>query len=271
MKRRNLFLAGGGVAGLALCIGLAGTTLGDQAAVAAPAPPPPTPPRVTGAAPFSDDFSRLRGDMWNVSSGWRVGNWMVNDWQRSQSVFNDGLTLTLQSKHTSYAEYSSGEIQSLKTYGHGYYQARLRAAPGSGLVTGFFTYTGPHYGTEWDEIDVEIIGVRPRKVQFTYFRNGKSLAYVHELDFDATAESHLYGFDWQPDKLAFYVDNKKVYEADGSKLPLPKLKQHIMFSLWGSESKQDWLGPFKPELLPTKTKIDCFSYSPSFEERLPCP
>jgi len=242
----------------------------QQGAEAAPANTPKAGPLLTGAAPFIEHFSSLDGKRWSVSDGWRVGKWMVNDWRRSQVSFDDGMTLTLAPKATKLAQFSSGEVQGRASYGHGYYEAKMRAGAGSGLVTGFFTYTGPYYGDEWDEIDVEIIGRQPRKVMFTYFRNGEKESYIHDLDFDATKESHLYGFDWQPGSIRWYVDGELVHQSDGAKLALPIFKQKIMMSLWGSETQTAWLGPFDKAALPSVAAFDCVAYSRSFQSRQSC-
>ncbi|AKH42811.1 endo-1,3-1,4-beta-glycanase ExoK [Altererythrobacter atlanticus] len=270
---RGIRLAGGlALAGAGLTAGLFAAQASQDSAQAATrsAPAPQPGPLLVGAAPFHDDFSSFDRKRWSISDGWRVGKWMANDWRRSQSRFDNSLTLTMEPNQTDLASYSSGEVQSRATYGHGYYEARMKAGGGSGNVTGFFTYTGPHYGDEWDEIDVEIIGRAPREVMFTYFRDGKKESYIHKLDYDATQESHVYGFDWQPEYIRWYVDGELIHEADGSKLQLPIQKQKIMVSLWGSETQTEWLGPLDDSALPSRAVFDCIAYSRDFASRQPC-
>jgi endo-1,3-1,4-beta-glycanase ExoK len=110
------------------------------------------------AAGFVEKFDTLDRARWFVSDGWSNGDYAVNDWRASQVRADRGLTLMLARNPAVAKGFSSGEVQSKTTYLHGYYEARFRAAPGSGVVTGFFTYTGPAFKTVWNEIDVEIIG-----------------------------------------------------------------------------------------------------------------
>lgn len=224
----------------------------------------------TDAQPFRDEFLILDRERWSISHGWRNGDWTINDWRRSSVEFGNGLVLTLSSSKHALAAYSSGEVQSRGQYGHGYYEATLKAASGSGLVTGFFTYTGPAFGTEWDEIDVEILGSRPTELMMTYFRDGQSVSEYVDLGFDATAGFHRYGFDWQPDAITWYVDGQKVHQVSGDDLPLPRLPQKLMVSLWGSGTLTDWLGNFDPANVPVSAHFSCISYSSSFAARSDC-
>ncbi len=225
-------------------------------------PPPRLGPPVIGPGkPFVDDLSRLDKSIWSVSDGWSNGSYMVNDWRRSQSVFDDGLALTLEDLPGGISRYASGEVQSRKTYGHGYYEATMQAASGSGIVSGFFTYTGPPFGKPWNEIDVEILGKDTKEATLTYFYDGKSISHVVELDFDAAAGLHHYAFDWQPGYIRWYIDGKLVYEAVGSELPLPNEPQKIMMHLWGTDTIRDWAGPFDRGAVPTSMRFGCIAYS----------
>jgi len=40
-------------------------------------------------------------------------------------------------------------------FGYGYYEVRMKAAKNVGIVSSFFTYTGPSDNNPWDEIDIE--------------------------------------------------------------------------------------------------------------------
>ncbi|WP_394810801.1 family 16 glycosylhydrolase [Bacillus halotolerans] len=42
------------------------------------------------------------------------------------------------------------------TYGYGLYEVRMKPAKNVGIVSSFFTYTGPTDGTPWDEIGYRI-------------------------------------------------------------------------------------------------------------------
>jgi len=213
------------------------------------------------AAPFVEHFDMLDRDRWFVADGWKNGEYAINDWRSSQVVADRRLALKMTVNKTKVAEYSSGEVQSRSVYGHGYFETRLRAAHGSGLVTGFFTYTGPYYKKPWHEIDVEVLGQATDHVQLTYFTNGKKVKKTIPLGFDASKGFHLYAFDWQPESITWYVDGKAVHRADGSDVPLPSEPQKIMVSLWGSDDLRSWLGAFEPQALPATVVVDCIAYA----------
>ena len=218
--------------------------------------------RIEGGEKFVDTFARRDTARWNVSHGWDNGpNW-ANDWQRSQVAFDDALTLTLDEKIGPNHRFASGEVQSRETYGHGYYETVMRAAPGSGVVTGFFTYTGPPFKKPWNEIDVEILGAEPTKLYATYFYHDKKVSQTIDLGFDATAAHHRYGFDWQPGFIRWYVDGELVHEADGSDVPIPDTAQKLMVHLWATETLNRWTGPFDPSVLPVSASYRCIAYSP---------
>ena len=235
------------------------------------APTPESEPRLIGAGePFHDRFDEIDESRWAVSDGWRNGNWTANDWRRTQVSEDRGLTFTLERKPSREAEFAGGEIQSKRRFGHGYFEARLRAAKGSGTVSAFFTYIGPPMGKPWNEIDVEILGAKPREVMFTYYRDGEKLEHIHRLEFDTTEGFHTYGFDWQPEHLRWYVDGKLVHESSTAQLALPRLEQRVMASLWASETLTSWVGPFDTNALPTQMELTCVTYARDYASRVSC-
>lgn len=211
--------------------------------------------------PFVDRFLYIDGARWRVSDGWRNGDYLINDWRASQVRSGPGLVLSLSRRPD--GGYSSGEVQSRAARSYGYYEAKLRAAKGSGIVTGFFTYTGPPQGRPWNEIDVEILGRNTHRVQLTYFHGPSSVPQTVDLPFDAAANPHRYGFDWRRNGIRWFVDGKLVASARGDKLPLPDERQLIITHLWGSRTLIDWLGRFPEDLRTVTAKVDCVAYSPT--------
>ncbi|MEL7219061.1 MAG: family 16 glycosylhydrolase [Pseudomonadota bacterium] len=220
--------------------------------------------------PFRDRFNRHRRDRWSISHGWRNGKWTINDWQRSQVKFDNGLRMTLDERLSPRADYAGAELQSRRRFGHGYYEVEMRAARASGVVSAFFTYTGPPFGDPWNEIDVEILGRKPREVMFTYFRNGEKVSHIHQLPFDASQGSHTYAFDWQPEHLRWYVDGRMVHESSPVEMRFPNMKQKLMTSIWGSDRLTDWVGEFDKESLPVSMTVTCIAYAADYASRKPC-
>lgn len=97
------------------------------------------------------------------------------------------------------AKFDCGEYCSTNNYGYGLYEVSMKPAKNTGIVSSFFTYTGPAHGTQWDEIDIEFLGKDTTKAQFNYFTNGVGgHEKVINLGFDASQGFHTYAFDWQP-------------------------------------------------------------------------
>jgi len=83
----------------------------------------------------------------------------------------------------------------------------MKPAKNVGIVSSFFTYTGPTDGTPWDEIDIEFLGKDTTKVQFNYYTNGVgNHEKIVNLGFDAANSYHTYAFDWQPNSIKWYVE-----------------------------------------------------------------
>jgi beta-glucanase (GH16 family) len=189
-------------------------------------------------------------------------NWQKADWA-NHNVFNVGfrpdhvrldqqrITLTLDDQDSHGYPFTSGEYRTLKVFGYGRYQVRMKVPRGSGIVSSFFVYTGPSEGTPHDEIDMEFLGRDTTKVQFNYWTNGKGgNEKMHKLGFDAAADFHEYGFEWRPDYIAWFVDGVEVHRLTKAitGVPIPTHQGKIMMNLWtGTPEVEDWLGPFKFE------------------------
>lgn len=198
--------------------------------------------------PFFGIFPRIAQKTWYISDGWSNGDHQSCEWRKDAvKGYKKGLRLTLSNKGGKLRPYGCGEIHTNKLYGYGRYEARMKTTAGSGLNSAFFTFVGPYQGSKiHDEIDIEFLGKDPRLVQFSYWHDAKNYdVKVYELDFDSTANFHDYAFEWDNDKIIWFVDGNEVYQTSG-KHPMPTTPSSIFFSLWsGGKSIDDWLGPFK--------------------------
>jgi endo-1,3-1,4-beta-glycanase ExoK len=217
------------------------------------------------ASDFRDKFEHLDSTFWSASDGWSDGPWFLNDWRKSQlRTGSAGLTVTLDRNPASKGGYSSGAIQSRRTFRYGYFEARMTAAPGSGVDTGFFTYTGPTQGQPWNEVDVEILGKDTRAVQFTYHTGNRQKATTVKLPFDSAMGSHTYAFDWEPEHITWYVDGKSVHTENGDSLPLPNEPQKIIFNVASSNASPEWLGRFTWPGRPILAQLRCIARAEHF-------
>lgn len=166
--------------------------------------------------------------------------------------------------------FSSGELQSIGLQRYGYFEARLRAPRGAGVVTGFFTYTRQGGEETWDEIDVEILGRDTRSVLLSYFNDGVRQSYTHRLGFDAAHGWHTYAFEWTPNYIRWYVDGRLLREATGAELPIPDAPQRLYLNLWSTETLTSWVGPIPRHARRWTLRASCVAYAERYRDRSLC-
>ena len=189
------------------------------------------------------DFRAGESPLFFASAGWTNGNPFDCGWYAENAVVKDGaLHLSIDKDSTGKYNYSGGEYRTNDHYSYGYYETSMQAIKNDGVVSSFFTYTGPSENNPWDEIDVEILGKDTTKVQFNYYTNGQgNHEYMYDLGFDASEGYHTYGFDWQKDSITWYVDGKAVYTATSN---IPSTPSRIMMNTWPGIGVDSWLKAF---------------------------
>lgn len=212
---------------------------------------------------FVENFDRLDSKRWYVADGWANGDYQNCTWSKDQAKVADGV-LKLGFVKQTYKErdYVCGEVQTRKRFSYGAYEVRMKAVSGSGLNSAFFSYIGQVHKSPHDEIDFEVLGKDPSKVQVNQYVNGKSVgsAKLPEVPGGADADFHDYAFVWEKDRIRWYVDGKLVDEAtDPAKLPSHASK--IYLSLWGTETLTDWMGPFVDPGKPLAAEFDRVAFT----------
>jgi beta-glucanase (GH16 family) len=208
---------------IALLICTAGTAFGEDAG-------------------FVDDFKAL-------GRNWRVADYDFShpsfrtDWRKEQAWISDGLRLVLEPKRDPLNRFVGASLRRIEKTGYGMYEADIRPARGTGLVTGFFTYTGPHYGDRHDEIDIEFLGQNTSRIHLSWFVDGQLQTRAIDLGYDAADGVDRYGFEWLPDRISWYVQDRLIFEhrvADG---PVPSLPGYLFLNVWAAgEPLKKWAG-----------------------------
>lgn len=197
--------------------------------------------------PFTSTSSEIDAAKWYISDGWSNGDHQSCEWRADEVIPEKGhVLLRLSDKGGKTRSISCSEIHSTRRSRYGRYEARLRAASGPGLNTAFFTYVGPPVGVpQHDEIDFEILGKDPTKVELTYWTDGRSSGgTIIPLGFDSSKGFHNYAFEWTPQQIIWYVDDKVVYKTPPGAV-IPANPSRIYFSLWsGAPVEDNWLGHF---------------------------
>lgn len=215
---------------------------------------------------FVDDLQAYDKKLWRKSDGWANG-WSKNDtgWVGRHIEIGDGrMAIRLDDSGASGRSYASGEYQSRRFFGYGRFEARLKAIAAPGIVTGFFTYTGPSFkGAPHDEIDFEFLGRSPRQVQLNYYTDGKGgHETMIDLGFDASEDFHTYAFEWRPDSVRWFVDGRLVHEETGTRGPLPSHPGKIFLHVWAGKNLEGWLGRVSYPGHPLVAEVECVAYRP---------
>ncbi len=212
-------------------------------------------------ATMVSNFSAGQAGDFFASDGWTNGSVFDCWWYKSNTAIGNGyLALTIdqdKGNHRNDSDprnYSGGEFRTNNFYHYGYYETSMKAIKNNGVVSSFFTYTGPSdvvngQKNPWDEIDIEILGKDTTKVQLNYYRDSKGgHETMIDLGFDASQDFHRYGFDWQPDHITWYVDGKEVHTMWGD---VPRTPSKIMMNVWPGVGYRDkdndtvaWLNNF---------------------------
>jgi endo-1,3-1,4-beta-glycanase ExoK len=243
---------------------LALITLGIVTAVLAPGG---TPARAAIGSNFVDSLDHGDTGRWHKADDRSNGGMFNVGWRADHVRFRAGVTnIDLYNRACPRAcsgkPYASGEYRTNDLYSHGRFAASLKAVKRTGVVTGFFTYTGASDGQPWDEIDVEILGKNTSQLQTNYYTGGVGgHESVIDLGFDASARYHTYVMAWRDNGIDWFVDGRLVHREDGSHGPLPSHPQRIMMNLWTGSGVNDWLGAFAYPGVPMSARFAWASYT----------
>jgi len=226
---------------------------------------------LNNAGALKNDLSYDNGVLMQRASWANRGNFGCS-WDKNNISFTNGemsLTLKEAAENSKYEyEYSGAEYRTRDYYGYGLYLVKMKPAKNDGIVSSFFTYTGPSDNTRWDEIDIEFLGKDTTSVQFNFFSDGKGKhEYIYNLGYDASKEYHEYGFLWTDKEITWYVDGRAVHTVTADQCALPITPGKIMMNIWNgvdNESMNAWLNRYDGKTNLT-AYYDYFEYIP-YEE-----
>ncbi|WP_287207767.1 glycoside hydrolase family 16 protein [Mesorhizobium sp.] len=228
------------------------------------------------APSFVDDFTSFDRARWYIADGWANGKYQNCIWSKKQVKLSNGmLTLGFEKQKVKDRDFACGEVQSKQRFGYGTYEARMKTDSGSGINASFFTYIGPTDKQPWDEIDFEVLTKDTSKVQVNAYIAGKgNNEKVVDVAGGADKAFNDYAFVWEKDRLRWYVNGELVNTiTDPAKLP--SHAQKIFFSLWGSDTMKEWLGPFSDPGRKLTLQVDRIAFTAlgqpcQFPESLAC-
>ena len=229
----------------------------------------------TSTPSFFDDFNTFDTVRWHKADWGNPNPPFWNYWLPDHIGFaNSQMTIRLDNDPCPAGcdgrPYASGEYRTNDLLGYGRFEARLKASNVPGTVTAFFTYTGPNDNNPNDEIDIEILGRDPTRLQVNYFTQGVG---GHEtwidLGFDASTDFHTYAIEWKAGRVAWYVDGALRHVETGVRGALPTTPMRIMTSYWACTEVDDWCGRFTYPDAPTFVTLDWIRYTAFTTQFLP--
>lgn len=240
-------------------------------------------PWVLRREPFACDNARLpmatpdqqwitAEESWNTPGQWYA---RTDTFPSNRALFRpgnvtpqteDGITLQLTKSLNTVRPLIGAAIATHAKYQFGRFGAELRAAAGSGVVTGLFL----HRNSPRQEIDIEILGHRPTEMLVNVFFNPGNAGTRLEtgyfgtparipLRFDATQGFHRYEIEWDDDCIRWRVDGLLVHErGQWTPTPIPDQPMEFNLNVWSSESVR-FAGPFDEAVLPARVQIAALS------------
>lgn len=167
------------------------------------------------------------------------------------------LVLISQNKN-----YKGAEYRTYESFLYGRFEVSLKTAGKEGMLASFFTYheLGSGGTSEWNEIDIEIMGRYNNSVQFNTITPGQiNHVRSHYVNFDPSGDFHTYAFEWTPDYVAWFIDGTEVYRQTGDHIKTLNRSQKIMMNVWNPASS-NWAGVWSDDILPAFSFYDWVAY-----------
>ena len=216
--------------------------------------------------PFSDEFdgTALDAKKWEPTRGWK-GRPPGLFCSSNVTQENGCLVLTMRTetvpemkKDPKFHDYTSAIVESTQYTRYGYFEVRARPMNSAGSSSFWFAGSTKIWGIE---IDVFEIGAKAAGRERAYNMNahvmreeGKddhwSTGGVWQAPWRLADDFHVYGLEWSPRQLVYYVDGVVVRS-------LPNTHWHEpMRLIFDSETMPNWFGLPNDEDLPSSFHVD---------------
>jgi len=157
-----------------------------------------------------------------------------------------------------YHTFTCGAVKSTKPVLYGYFEAKCKPMKSRGSSAFWFYNNQPD---RWTEIDVfEIGGGSPKHKRIVHmnvhvFRTPTEKKHwakpaQHKVPFDLADDYHVYGLEWDKDRITFYFDGAPVRTLENTHWHQPL---HLNFD---SETMPKWFGLPEKKNLPSAFSIE---------------
>ena len=175
------------------------------------------------------------------------------------------LLLGVLAPSTSWAV-ASAELYTTQAYVYGRFEARIRYAPGDGVISSFFLWKegSEMSGTFWNELDFEKMNANCRMQTNAIFGNPEAGHEQAHTDLgDLCGAYHDYGFEWTPTYIAWLFDGREIRRETGATATAfsqnATAGMTFHFNVWPGNA--NFGGNFDSSILPTRQYISWVRYS----------
>jgi beta-glucanase (GH16 family) len=152
-----------------------------------------------------DSFAGKNENVWTVPAYKPTSDFIDTTFVPEGVTFSNG-DLVLKSDVD---RHLGAEYKTKGKFLYGKYRASMRLDQTPGTYLTFFLYT-PEPGNH-NEIDIELIKTgNVTKARLTTWVDMKKNERNFVLSFDPSKDYHLYGFDWHPDRVDFFIDDMET-------------------------------------------------------------
>lgn len=221
--------------------------------------------------PFSDDFEGQSVD----NDVWQVATWSEHGGQTGRErCFVDSGYLHMVFINSSTDGYLSAAIQTRDEFWYGTWEARIKPTHVPGVLNSFYTIdwnntadaSSSDNGTK-EEIDIEFLtnsfSGTAGEVHYALHKSGETSFQTNpdvSLDFDPSADFHVFGFRVTPERVEWTVDDSVMqsYTYAGNPITVTSPYQ-LKLNVWSAEH---WIGgPPAPDVECTYL-IDWIRFTP---------
>ena len=158
----------------------------------------------------------------------------------------------------------SAELYRTQAYFYGRFEARIRFAPGEGVVSSFFLWKdGSSSTTSWNELDFEKANAICKLQTNIWTGKGTQSSATNTPSFNICSDYHTYAFEWTPDYIAWLIDGAQVRKVTGASVTeyTQNASQGMTmhFNTW--EGNSSFGGTLDPSTLPVHEYISWVQYS----------
>jgi len=161
---------------------------------------------------------------------------------------------------------ASAELSTTQAYLYGRFEARIRFAPGDGIVSSFFLWKNgsEQAGTFWNELDFEKVAADCHMTTNARYGNpSANHSQTNALNVDICGSYHDYRFEWTPTYIAWAVDGQEFRRDTGANATAFSQNAtagiQVHFNVWPGNSS--FGGNFNASILPVHQYISWVQYS----------